>query len=229
MEEDMEKMKEGIRNHPCFSQEDPLEPGLLRLQVAPACNMRCSYCVRAPGRQDGSRTDSITGVPTPEEAVERVAAWIDGNKPLYVVELAGPGEPLANASTYVVLRKIGWLYPDVNLSVWTNGLLLPDRLDEIVKAGARSLTVSLNAISPETAEQIYEWILYRGRRYSGSEAADLLLNQQWMGLINAIEAGLAVTVYTVRIPGVNEDDIPLVEKRAEALGADKMMILPLTP
>jgi nitrogen fixation protein NifB len=220
----MGEKTEGLHNHPCFSQVDPLEPGFLRLRVAPGCNMQCSYCVKTPSRCQGPRTDSFTGVLTPEEAVERIAARIAGNEPLHAVELAGPGEPLANASTYVVLRKIGWLYPDVDLSVWTNGLLLPDRIGELVDAGVRSLTISINAVNPETAGRIYEWIIYRGRRYAGSAAADLLLNQQWIGLINAIEAGLAVTVYTFSIPGVNEGEVPRIGNRARELGADRVTV-----
>lgn len=224
----MDKMKEGLQNHPCFSLEPPHEPGLLRLPVAPGCNMRCSFCIR---RRDEARrgVPSISGILTPEGAVDRVAARVDAGEPPARVEIAGPGEPLANAATPVVLRKLHWLYPDLPLSVWTNGLLLPDRLGELVGAGVQALTISINAVKPEAAGRIYEWIIYRGRRYEGREAADLLLYQQWIGLINVIEAGLAVTVCTVRIPGVNEDEMSLIENRARELGADGMMILPLAP
>jgi nitrogen fixation protein NifB len=171
----------------------------------------------------------FSGILTPEGAVDRVAALVDAGNPPARVEIAGPGEPLANAATSVVLRKVHWLYPDLPLSVWTNGLLLPDRLGELMDAGMRSLTISINAVKPETAERIYEWIIYRGRRYEGSAAADLLLNQQWIGFINAIEAGLTVTVYTLSIPGVNENEIPQIATRARELGADGVRVSQLIP
>lgn len=220
----MGKEKEDLHDHPCFSPGFPQEPGSVRLPVAPGCNMRCFYCVRTPGRYDASRAGSFTGLLTPDGAVDRVAALVDAGKPPVRVEIAGPGEPLANAATSVVLRKIHWLYPDLLLSVWTNGLLLPDRIGELVDAGVRSLTVSINAVDPETAGRIYEWIIYRGRRYEGSAAADLLLNQQWIGLINTIEAGLAVNVYALSIPGVNDGEVPRVEKRARDIGADRVTV-----
>ncbi len=220
--------EESIRNHPCFLFEQPRQKDVLRLPVAPGCNMRCFFCIRRREDAGPVSTRAFSGILTPDGAVDRVAVRVDANDPPGMVELAGPGEPLANAATSVALRKLHWLYPDLLLSVWTNGLLLPDRLDELVKAGVTSLTVSINAVKPGTAERIYEWIVYRGRRYEGREAAALLLHQQWTGLANAIEAGLSATVYTVSIPGVNEGEIPLIEKHAADLGADSVRIAQFT-
>lgn len=156
---------------------------------------------------------------TPGGAVDRVAALIDAGTPPAGAEIAGPGEPLVNAATFTVLGKLRWLYPDLQLSVWTNGLLLPERLGELVGSGVSSLTVSIDAATPATAERVHEWIIHRGRRLEGRESAALLLAQQWNGLANAIEAGLAVTVCSLVLPGVNEADIPRIEKQARELGA----------
>lgn len=223
----MDNKKGAIWNHPCFSLEPPREPGLLRLPVAPGCNMRCSFCIRRQNEAGRGGAASLTSILTPNGAVDRVAARVDAGGPPARVEIAGPGEPLANAATSVVLRKLHWLYPDLLLSVWTNGLLLPDRLGELVDAGVRSLTISINALRSETAGRIHEWIIYRGRRYEGREAADLLLHQQWTGLANAIEAGLSATVCSIGMPGVNEDEIPLIEKRSKELGADMVKVAQL--
>jgi nitrogen fixation protein NifB len=89
--------------------------------------------------------------------------------------------------------------------------------------------VTINAVTPETAEKIYEWIIYKGRRYEGREAAVLLLANQWRGLENAIDTGLIAKVNTVYIPGVNDEEIPLIARRAGELGAGLMNILPLIP
>lgn len=215
-------------NYPCFSLE-PAPQGVLRLPVAPGCNMRCRYCFRqadGPGSGDAGPFGAIL---TPEGAVDRVAHRVDANHPPDRVELAGPGEPLANAATFVVLRKLNWLYPDLTLSAWTNGLLLPDRLGELAVAGVRSLTVSIHAVAPETAAGIYDWIIYRGRRLSGREAAEFLLHQQWSGLANAIEAGLETVVSSVIIPGVNEKEISLIADRALELGVENVRSMPLAP
>ena len=128
-----------------------------------------------------------------------------------------------------MLRRIYGEYPDLTLCVSTNGLLLPDRLEQLIASGVKSLTVTINAVSPETAEKIYSWVIYQGRRYEGRAAGELLLANQWRGLENAIDAGLITKVNTVFIPGVNDHEIPLIAERAEKLGVDIMNILPLIP
>ena len=218
-----------IKVHPCFSEEAHESFGRVHLAVAPACNIQCRYCVRKFDCANESRPGITSRVLTPDEAVDRTRALIERSDRLAVAGIAGPGDPLVNASTYVTMRKIHWEYPDLILCLSTNGLLLPDRLDQIIASGVKSLTVTINAVSSETAENIYSWIVYQGRRYEGKAAAELLLANQWKGLEMAIDAGLIVKVNTVFIPGVNDQELPLIAERAGALGADLMNIIPLIP
>jgi nitrogen fixation protein NifB len=221
--------KEIKKIHPCFSEEAHHRFGRAHLPVAPACNIQCRYCVRKFDCANESRPGITSRVLNPDEAIDRTRALIERSDRLSVVGIAGPGDPLVNAPTYVVLRHINWEYPDLTLCVSTNGLLLPDRLEQLIASGVRSLTVTINAVSPETAEKIYSWVIYKRRRYEGREAAELLLANQWRGLNNAIDAGLIIKVNTVFIPGVNDHEIPLIAERAGKLGADTMNILPLIP
>ncbi len=215
--------------HPCFSEEAHTRFGRAHLPVAPACNIQCRYCIRKFDCANESRPGITSRVLTPDEAVDRTRVLIERSDRLSVIGIAGPGDPLVNASTYVVLRKINWEYPDLTLCVSTNGLLLSDRLEQLIASGVRSLTITINAVFPATAEKIYSWAIYRGRRYKGKEAAELLLANQWQGLENAIDAGLIVKVNSVLIPGVNDRELPLIAERAGKLGADIMNILPLIP
>jgi len=221
--------KDFIKVHPCFSEEAHTRFSRAHLPVAPGCNIQCRYCIRKFDCANESRPGSTSRVLTPDEAAERVRVLVDRSERLSVVGIAGPGDPLVNAPTYVTLRQVHWEYPDLTLCVSTNGLLLSDRLEQLLSTGVRSLTVTINAVTPETAEQIYSWVIYRGRRYEGREAAELLLKNQWQGLENAIDAGLIVKVNTVFIPGINDREIPLIAERAGKLGADIMNILPLIP
>jgi nitrogen fixation protein NifB len=165
----------------------------------------------------------------PHEAVERVRLLMDRNDRITVVGIAGPGDPLANDSTFEVLGALKREFPELTLCVSTNGLLLTDRLEELMKCGVRSLTITMNAVSPETAEKIYSWISYRGKKYTGREAAEYLVRNQARGLRNAIDAGFMVKVNSVFIPGVNNAELPLVAWLAGTKGADIMNILPLIP
>jgi nitrogen fixation protein NifB len=221
--------KEFIKVHPCFTEEAHKKFSRAHLPVAPGCNIQCRYCVRKFDCANESRPGITSRVLTPDEAIDRTRALIERSDRLSVIGIAGPGDPLVNAPTYVVLRHINWEFPDLTLCISTNGLLLPDRLEQLISSGVRSLTVTINAVSPEIAEKVYSWIVYKGRRYTGREAAELLLANQWQGLGMAIEAGLIVKVNTVFIPGVNDGEIPLIAERAGKLGADLMNILPLIP
>ncbi len=218
-----------MKTHPCFSGEAHHKFGRIHLPVAPACNIQCRYCIRKYDCANESRPGITSKVLTPSEALERVRALVERNEKLSVVGIAGPGDPLANDTTFKTLRAINREFPDLILCVSTNGLYLSDRLEDLVRSGVRSLTITINAVMPETAEKIYSWVSYRGRKYTGRDAAECLLCNQWRGLRNAIDAGLIVKVNSVLIPGVNDEEIPLIAWLAGGKGADLMNIMPLIP
>jgi len=218
-----------LKTHPCFSAQAHDKFGRIHLAVAPACNIQCRYCERKYDCANESRPGVSSTILDPTEAVERVEAFIERNDRVSVVGIAGPGDPLANASTFETLTAIHRKFPDLTLCVSTNGLLLAERLDDLVRAGVRSITVTINAVSPQTAERVYEWVLHRGKKLSGIQAAETLVRNQWQGLINAIEAGLLVKVNSVYIPGVNDSELIRIAKLAGSFGADIMNVLPLIP
>ncbi|GAB4486232.1 MAG: nitrogenase cofactor biosynthesis protein NifB [Thermodesulfovibrionales bacterium] len=218
-----------LNSHPCFSKEAHTRFGRVHLPVAPACNVQCRYCVRKYDCANESRPGITSKVMTPSEALERVRTIVDRNDRISVVGIAGPGDPLANEVTFETMTAIHREFPSLVLCVSTNGLYLPDRLDDLLRAGVRSLTVTINAITPETASKVYAWASYRGRTTEGTEAGKTIVDNQWRGLTNAIDAGLLVKVNTVYIPGVNDVEIPLIAWHAGERGADIMNILPLIP
>lgn len=218
-----------LDTHPCFSAEAHNKFGRIHLAVAPACNIQCRYCERKYDCANESRPGVSSTVLDPAEAVERIEAFVGRNDRVSVIGIAGPGDPLANEATFETLAAVHRLFPELTLCVSTNGLLLNDRLSDLMQAGVRSITVTINAVSPQTAERIYAWVLYRGRKLTGIHAAETLVRNQWQGLINAIEAGLLVKVNSVYLPGVNDEELLRVAKLAGSFGADIMNLLPLIP
>ena len=218
-----------MKAHPCFSEAAHDTYGRLHLPVAPACNIQCRHCIRKFDCANESRPGVSSTIFTPTEAFERVAALVERNDRLSVVGIAGPGDALANETTFETLQAIHRAFPDLILCISTNGLSLPDRLESLVKAGVKSITVTINAMTPQTGEKVYSHINFHGKHYTGLQAAEILIRQQWQGVSNAIEAGLLVKVNTVLIPGVNSHETKLIAERAGALGADIMNILPLIP
>jgi nitrogen fixation protein NifB len=218
-----------MKDHPCFSKEAHHKFGRIHLPVAPACNIQCRYCIRKYDCANESRPGITSRVMKADEAIEKVRTLLDRNDRISVIGIAGPGDPLANEATFDVMASLHREFPGIILCVSTNGLYLTDRLEELMKSGVRTLTVTINAVTPEVAEKVYAWASYKGKRYTGRDAARLILGNQWRGLTNAIDAGLVVKVNTVYIPGVNDVEIPLIAWHAGERGADIMNIMSLIP
>jgi nitrogen fixation protein NifB len=218
-----------IRMHPCFTEEAHHKFGRIHLAVAPSCNIQCKYCIRKFDCANESRPGVSSSVLSLQGALERVRVLIERNEKISVVGIAGPGDPLANDATFEVLGAIKKEFPEIILCLSTNGLLLPDRLKDVLDAGVLSVTITINAVLPETAARIYSWISYGGKRYTGEGAADILLYNQWKGLSKIKEAGLFVKINTVFIPGINDADIPLIALSSKKKGAHIMNIIPLIP
>ncbi|MBI1811706.1 MAG: nitrogenase cofactor biosynthesis protein NifB [Nitrospirae bacterium] len=223
------KGKDIISSHPCFSKEAHHKFARIHLPVAPACNIQCRYCIRKYDCANESRPGITSKVMSPSEALDRVRVLSDRHDNISVIGIAGPGDPLANDATFETLNMIHREFPEIILCISTNGLLLPDRLEDMVKAGVRSITITINAVMPEVAEKIYSWAYYKGKKYLGRDAAELIVKNQARGLRNVIDAGLIVKVNSVLIPGVNDTEIPLIAWLAGTKGADLMNIMPLIP
>jgi nitrogen fixation protein NifB len=163
--------------------------------------------------------------------MDRVRAVVErSGGEIAAVGIAGPGDPLANEATFETLDLVRREYPESILCVSTNGLMLPDRVGDLVAVGVRSLTVTINAVMPETAEAVYTWVSGSdGERLRGIEGAQRLLERQWDGLAKAARAGLVVKVNSVLIPGVNDFELPAVAMLAAEYGAHLSNILPLIP
>lgn len=219
-----------MANHPCFSETAHAVGGRIHLPVAPECNIQCGYCVRKSDCVNESRPGVASVVLTPTEAIDRVEAVIERTGDIAAIGIAGPGDPLANKATFATLGLVRRYYPDKIGCLSTNGLALPERVADLVAAGVRSVTVTINAVMPETAAEIYLWVEGPdGEKLRGSDAGRYLLERQWEGLRMAAEAGLVVKVNSVLIPGVNEMELPMVAHLAAEYGARLHNILPLIP
>jgi nitrogen fixation protein NifB len=171
---------------------------------------------------------------TPEQSVERVRLVKrhmekQGGAQLKVVGIAGPGDPLANPKTFETFKLVRAAFPEMTLCLSTNGLRLPESIDKILEHDVHSLTVTINALTPETGAKVYEWIKYDGQRIDGEEAAAILLAQQLKGVELAAKAGMLVKINFVYIPGVNDQETLDLAVKVRQLGATMMNIMPVIP
>ncbi len=212
--------EERLLRHPCFRKTDHSEFGRIHLPVAPRCNIQCSYCDRRYDCANESRPGVTSQILSPEAAVERVKNALAGEIPIAVAGIAGPGEPLANLETFETLREIRRFFSELILCVSTNGLLLEEKLPELIDLGLDTLTVTVNTLKKETAEQIYD---------TKKTDVEMLLERQKRGIRYCREKKLLVKINTILIPGVNETEIGEIAQFAAKEGVDLMNLMPLIP
>ncbi|MEA1984273.1 MAG: nitrogenase cofactor biosynthesis protein NifB [Euryarchaeota archaeon] len=216
-----------VARHPCYNKDAQHKFGRIHLAVAPKCNIQCNYCDRKYDCVNESRPGVTSEVLTPVEALEKTKEVLKEHPFIEVVAIAGPGDPLANDETFETFELIKQELPDVTLCMSTNGLGLPDHMDDIINVGVSTLTVTLNAIDPEIEARIVDHVRYNGKTYRGVEGARILIEKQLEGIKAAVEAGIVVKINTVLIPGINDEHILDVAKKVRELGVYIMNIMPL--
>ena len=218
-----------IQEHPCFSENACHLFGRMHLPVAPKCNIQCNYCVRKFDCVNESRPGVTSKVLTPQEALERVREVLNKVHYIKVVAVAGPGEPLFNEETFETFKLVKAEFPHLMRCLSTNGLLLPERIDDIEELGIGTVTVTLNAVDPEIGKEIYSFVNYHDKRYRGKEAAELLLKNQLDGIREAVKRKILIKVNTVYIPTVNDKHIVEVAKTVGEMGVYLQNVIPLIP
>jgi len=218
-----------IQEHPCFSEKACHIFGRIHLPVAPECNIQCNYCVRKFDCVNESRPGVTSRVITPEEAIDRVREVVKRFPNIKVVGIAGPGEPLFNEQTFETFQLLKKEFPKLIFCVSTNGLLLPEKIDELDKLDVRNITITINAIDPEIASKIYSWVYYQDQKYQGMEGAKILINNQLRGLEEAVRRRMIVKVNTVLIPTINDSHVIEIAKKIANMGAYMHNIIPLIP
>ncbi len=220
-----------MERHPCFDERAHERVGRVHLPIAPRCNIHCDFCERRTCASVAMQHPGWTArVCTVNEAVALVRS-IMGSRAAgdFVVGVAGPGDPLANEETFEALRRIDREYPELLKCISTNGLLLEDRLPQLLEIGVRALTVTINASTSDVGKRIYSWVKYQGTLYRGEEAAALLITKQFSGIRKALNANLSLKVNTVLIPGVNDWHMLELAACLREAGIRPMNIMPLIP
>lgn len=118
----------------------------LRISVTDRCNFRCVYC-RSADPENFRPTDEILTWPE----LNRLAR-IFLNLGIRKIRLTG-GEPLVRQGVENFVERLHALGV-ADLSMTTNGHLLADRCDRLVKAGLGRINISLDSLNPLKFEKI---------------------------------------------------------------------------
>lgn len=223
-----EHIREKVQNHPCYSEDAHHYFARMHVAVAPACNIQCHYCNRKYDCANESRPGVVSELLTPEQAVKKTMAVAARIPQMTVLGIAGPGDPLANPErTFETFRRLSSDAPDIKLCVSTNGLSLPEAVDELAQHNIDHVTITINCVDPDIGAQIYPWIFWKNRRIKGRKGAKILIEQQQKGLEMLVERGILVKVNSVMIPGINDEHLKEVSRIVKSKGAFLHNVMPL--
>ena len=156
----------------------------LRISLTDRCNFRCIYCMPDEGISQLSH-DDILRMEEIERLVE-VAARLGVRK----IRLTG-GEPLVRKGVVGLVEKISATEGIDNVSITTNGVLLPSMVDDLKAAGLSRVNISLDTLD----EEQFKMITRCGQ-----------LNTTLAGIEAALAAGLdPVKINCVAVKSLNQD------------------------
>jgi len=160
----------------------------LRISITDRCNFRCTYCM--PKEVFGRDYQFLPRAQLLDyEEIERLARAFVANG-VRKLRITG-GEPLVRRH---VERLIEMLAPlGVDLTLTTNGSLLPGKAKALADAGLTRVTVSLDSLDDDT--------------FRAMNDVDFPVSRVLEGIDAAGEAGLPVKVNAVVKRGVNDDGI----------------------
>jgi cyclic pyranopterin phosphate synthase len=111
----------------------------LRISLTDHCNFRCSYCMPVEEMEWMPHSKLMSA----QEIVKLAEVFVSlGVKK---IRLTG-GEPLVRKDFGLILEELAHL--PVELTMTTNGILIPQYLEALKKAGVRSINVSLDTLQP---------------------------------------------------------------------------------
>jgi len=217
-----------IKDHPCYSEEAHHYFARMHVAVAPACNIQCNYCNRKYDCANESRPGVVSEKLSPDQALRKVVTVANEVPQLSVLGIAGPGDACYDwKKSKATFDQVAKAIPDIKLCISTNGLALPDHVDELAEMNVDHVTITINMVDPEIGTKIYPWIFYRNKRWTGLDASKILHERQMQGLEMLTARGILTKINSVMIPGVNDEHLKVVNAEVKKRGAFLHNIMPL--
>ncbi len=216
--------------HPCWSNSRHHLWERIHLPVAGCCNTKCAFCDRNQASSCHTHSPGASRIlMNPEEAVGRFLEEIEKRPNLRIAAVSGPGEPLANETTFSTLHRIKSARPDIHFCLSTNGILLSEQIPRLLKLNVETVSISISAINPRSAARIYEWAILDGNLLQGFEMGKRIIQKQLEGIERANRVGIRVKANTILIPPINRFEIGEIARNLARVGASLQNIVPLVP
>ncbi|MBD3375217.1 radical SAM protein [candidate division KSB1 bacterium] len=217
------------QKHPCYDPNAMHRCGRMHLPVAPRCNIQCAYCIKEFDCVNESRPGITSQILRPKEATAKISKVFAKFPNITVIGIAGPGDPLFNEETFTTFSLIRNKYPAISFCLSTNGLLLPEKIQRLKELEITHITVTINTLDARTGANIYSYVNYKDKIFTGDQGAKILIDNQLRGVEAAVASGLVVKINTVMIPTINDAEITNIARKAKDMGAYMHNVLPLIP
>ncbi|MDO4619260.1 MAG: GTP 3',8-cyclase MoaA [Lachnospiraceae bacterium] len=157
----------------------------MRISVTDRCNLRCRYCM-----PDDIEKRPMNELLRYEQITELAQAAIKCG--ITHFRLTG-GEPLVRKGVTELVRMLKNLPGTEEVTLTTNGILLPDLAGTLAEAGLDGINISLDTLKPERFTMI-----------AGKDSG--LLDRTLEGIEKSVELGLRTKLNCVLQKGVNEEE-----------------------
>jgi len=114
---------------------------LLRLSVTDLCNFRCRYCMPEEGLPKVPHSDLLR-----LEDLANLVRWLVDNAAIDRVRLTG-GEPLVRRGIEKLISKLASIPTIREVTLTTNGTLLPEMARDLKSAGLTRVNISLDSLN----------------------------------------------------------------------------------
>ena len=155
----------------------------LRISITEHCNLRCTYCMPEEGIQLTPKAHLMTA----DEILTIAQTFVDIG--VTKIRLTG-GEPLVRKDAKDIILRLGKL--GVNLTLTTNGILIPNFIATFHEAGIKTINISIDSLVKEKFNQITR------RNYFDIVFENIKL---------LLQEGFQVKLNVVLIKGFNDNEI----------------------
>lgn len=166
----------------------------IRISVTDRCNLRCTYCMPEQGIKTVEHKDILS--------YEEIIHLCEGFAKIGIskIKITG-GEPLVRDNLAYLIKKIKGIQGINNVTLTTNGILLEEQIDSLVKAGIDAVNVSIDSLDESTYKNI-------------TRIGDI--NKVIRGIDKTLEyKNIAVKVNCVPIQGINDKEILDITRLAQ--------------
>ncbi|WP_209795830.1 GTP 3',8-cyclase MoaA [Clostridium moniliforme] len=157
----------------------------LRISITDKCNLRCIYCMPEKGNIFCSEDNKLSN-----EYIYRIskeAAKLGIRK----IRLTG-GEPLVRDKIVNLIKDINSIDGIEDIAITTNGILLDDKVNELVEAGLKKVNISLDTLKSD-------------RYFKITRGGDL--SKVTSAINKCLDKGIKVKLNVVIVKGINDDEI----------------------